>query len=271
MASPSARSRLLGHALSAWTVAVLAVLWLPLVVIIALSVAENAATILPFTGVTLAHYQATLQDGALLGSVANSATIATLASVLATAVGVPASVALVRYDVPLSNAFRVAVVLPMVVPGVVLGIGVLISIRTLPGITPGFVPTVLTHAVYGLPFVVLLVSARLAAVDDTLADAARDLGASPLVAFRDVTLPAIAPAVASGFLFAWVRSFEEFVRAYFVSGTTDVLTTEMYALLAYGTAPKLNVIATLVLFVLAVVLAVAMTAGDVVSAVTAGE
>jgi spermidine/putrescine transport system permease protein len=251
------RGRLLSRALTGWTAVVLAFLWVPLVVIVALSVAENAATLFPFEGLTLAHYRATLGDEQLLRSVLNSFSIAT--------------VALVRYDFPLSGAFRVAVVLPMVVPGVVLGIGLLIYLRTVLDVAPGFLPTVLTHAVYGLPFVVLLVSARLASFDERLEEAARDLGATPVGAFRDVTLPAVAPAVAAGFLFAWVRSFEEFVRAYFVSGTTDVLTTEMYAMLAYGTAPKLNVIATLVLLVLAVVLAVAMTVGDVVGAVTAGE
>lgn len=271
MAATTRRGRLLSRALTGWTAAVLVFLWVPLVFIVALSVAENASTLFPFEGLTLAHYRATLRDEALLRSVANSFSVATLAAAAATAVGVPASVALVRYDFPLSGVFRVAVVLPMVVPGVVLGIGLLIYLRTVLDVAPGFLPTVLTHAVYGLPFVVLLVSARLASFDESLEEAARDLGATPLGAFRDVTLPAIAPAVAAGFLFAWVRSFEEFVRAYFVSGTTDVLTTEMYAMLAYGTAPKLNVIATLVLLVLAVVLAVAMTAGDVVGAVTAGE
>lgn len=265
------RGRLLSQALTGWTAVVLAFLWVPLVFIVALSVAENASTLFPFEGLTLAHYRATLADEDLLRSVANSFSIATLAAAAATAVGVPGSVALVRYDFPLSGAFRVAVVLPMVVPGVVLGIGLLIYLRTILDLTPGFVPTVLTHAVYGLPFVVLLVSARLTAFDESLEEAARDLGASPIEAFRDVTLPAVAPAIAAGFLFAWIRSFEEFVRAYFVSGTTDVLTTTMYAMLAYGTAPRLNVIATLVLLVLAVVLAVAMNVGNVVGAVTAGE
>ncbi|GAB3311306.1 ABC transporter permease [Haloplanus salinarum] len=271
MVATTGRDRLLSRALSGWTVLVLAFLWIPLVFIVALSVAENASTLFPFEGVTLAHYRATLGDEELLRSVANSFTVATLAAVVATLTGVPGSVALVRYDFPLADVFRVGVVLPMVVPGVILGIGLLIYFRSVLGVTPGFVPTVLTHAVYGLPFVVLLVSARLAAFDESLEEAARDLGASPLEAFWDVTLPQVVSAVAAGFLFAWIRSFEEFVRAYFVSGTMDVLTTSMYAMLAYGTAPKLNVIATLVLFVLALVLAVAMNVGDVVAAVTAGE
>lgn len=124
----------------------------------------------------------------------------------------------------------------------------------------------LAHAQF--PYMLLTLYAGIDAVDFTLVEAARDLGASPVEAFRDVTLPAVAPAVVAGFLFAWVRSFEEFVRAYFVSGTMDVLTTTMYAMLAYGTAPKLNVIATLVLFVLSIVVAVAVYMGDVVGAVT---
>lgn len=265
------RDRLLSRALTGWTAFVLAFLWIPLVFIVVLSIAENASTLFPFEGVTLDHYRATLQDEDLLRSVANSLSVATLAAAIATVVGVSGSVALVRYDFPLSDVFRVGVVLPMVVPGVVLGIGLLIYLRSVLDVAPGFVPTVLTHAIYGLPFVVLLVSARLATFDESLEEAARDLGASPVEAFWDVTLPAVAPAVVAGFLFAWVRSFEEFVRAYFVSGTMDVLTTTMYAMLAYGTAPKLNVIATLILFVLAIVLAIAMNVGDVVGAVTTSE
>ncbi|PSP54758.1 ABC transporter permease [Halobacteriales archaeon QS_1_67_19] len=269
--SEPARERALGAALSGWTALALAFLWLPLVFIVALSFAENAATLFPFRGLTLTHYAETLRNESLLRSVANSFAVATTAAAIATAVGVLGSFALVRYDVPLSGMVRVGVVLPMVVPGVILGIGLLVFLRTVLWVSPGFLPTVLTHAVYGLPFVVLLVSARLAAFDETLEEAARDLGADPIEAFRDVTLPAVAPAVAAGFLFAWVRSFEEFIRAYFVSGTMDVLTTSMYAMLAYGTAPQLNVIATLVLFVLATLLAVAMNVGDVVGAVTSGE
>lgn len=265
------RSRVLADALTWWTALTLAFLWLPLVFIIALSFAENASTLFPFRGLTLDHYVATLTDGDLLRSAANSVAVATTAATAATIVGVLGSFALVRYDVPFGDVFRVGVILPMVVPGVVLGIGLLVYFRTVLGLSPGFLPTVLTHIVYGLPFVVLLVSARLAAFDDQLEDAARDLGADPREAFRDVTLPAIAPAVAAGFLFAWVRSFEEFIRAYFVSGTMDVLTTSMYSMLTYGTAPKLNVIATLVLFAVAVLLAIAMNTGDALGAVTSGK
>lgn len=269
--SERTRERALGAALSGWTALALAFLWLPLVFIVALSFAQNASTLFPFRGLTLAHYAETLTNESLLQSVANSFAVATGAAGIATAFGVLASFALVRYDFRLAGVFRVGVVLPMVVPGVILGIGLLVYLRTVLGVSPGFLPTVLTHAVYGLPFVVLLVSARLATFDETLEEAARDLGADPVEAFRDVTLPAVAPAVAAGFLFAWVRSFEEFIRAYFVSGTMDVLTTSMYAMLAYGTAPQLNVIATLVLLVLAVLLAVAMNAGDVAGAVASGE
>jgi ABC-type spermidine/putrescine transport system permease subunit II len=265
------RGRAVGAALSGWRAVVVAFLWLPLAFIVALSFARNASTLFPFEGLTLVHYRETLGNASLLESVANSFAVATGSATIATAVGVLGSFALVRYEFPLSRFVRVGVVLPMVVPGVVLGIGLLVYLRTVLGVAPGFLPTVFTHAVYGLPFVVLLVSARLAAFDESLEEAASDLGADPVAAFRDVTLPSIAPAVAAGFLFAWVRSFEEFIRAYFVSGTMDVLTTSMYSMLAYGTAPQLNVIATLVLSVLAVLLAVAMNVGDVVGAVTSGE
>ena len=106
--------------------------------------------------------------------------------------------------------------------------------------------------------------------DESLEEAARDLGAGPLETFRDVTLPIVAPAVGAGFLFAWIRSFEDFIRAFFVKGTMDVLTTAMFSMIKYGAAPKMNAISSFIVFVIAVVLAVAMNLGNVTGYVAGG-
>jgi ABC-type spermidine/putrescine transport system permease subunit II len=97
------------------------------------------------------------------------------------------------------------------------------------------------------------------------------LGADPLTTFRDITLPIVAPAVGAGFLFAWIRSFEDFIRVYFVKGTMDVLTTTMFSMIKYGTAPKMNAISSFIVFVIAVVLAIAMNVGNVTGYVTGAE
>ncbi|WP_275542100.1 ABC transporter permease [Halorubrum ezzemoulense] len=89
----------------------------------------------------------------------------------------------------------------------------------------------------------LIVSARLYTFDESLEEAARALGADPLTVFRDVTLPVIAPAVGAGFLFAWIRSFEDYIRALFLTGpNTDVLTIWMFSRIRQLDAPELNAV-----------------------------
>jgi len=263
--------RWLRRGLYGTSVVLLVFLWIPLVVMIVLSFAANSSTLFPFRGWTLAHYAATFVDAELMGSLWTSVQIATIAASIATVFGVLASFALARYAFPLKELFRTFGVLPMVVPGVVLGIALLIYFRSLLSVlpvvgdifVPGFWTVVLTHSVYGLPFVLLIVTARMYTFDDTLEEAARDLGADPITTFRDVTLPIMAPAIAAGFLFAWIRSFEDFIRVWFVKGVFDVLTTSMFGMIKHGAAPKMNAISSAIVVTIAVALAVAMNVGNV--------
>ena len=123
---------------------------------------------------------------------------------------------------------------------------------------------VLAHSLYGLPFVLLIVSARLYTFDESLEEAARDLGADPFTTFRDITLPMIAPAVGAGFLFAWIRSFEDFIRALFLTNiNAPVITQWMFQQIEELNAPKLNPVATMIVAIIAVALAIAMNVGNV--------
>ncbi|MFC4448529.1 ABC transporter permease [Halorussus aquaticus] len=273
-------SRLLDHERKEWLLnrslwlvagALLVFLWIPLLVMMFLSFAVNASTFFPFEGFTLAHYTATFADETLMFALWNSIQIATISACIATVLGVLASFALARYDFPFKELYRTFGILPMVIPGVVMGIALLIYFRTLLGMTPGFLTVVLTHSVYGFPFVLLMVTSRLYTFDESLEEAARDLGADPMTVFRDITLPIVAPAIGAGFLFAWIRSFEDFIRVYFVKGTMDVLTTSMYSMIKYGTAPKMNAISSFIVFVIAAVLAVAMNVGNVAGMVAGTE
>ncbi len=253
-------------------------LWIPLTVMVFLSFARNSSTLFPFEGFTVEHYLATFADAGLMGALYNSVQVATLSATIATVLGVLASLALARRDFRFKQGFRTFGILPMIVPGVVLGIALLIYFRTLLSglplvgdlFVPGFLTLVLTHSVYGFPFVLLIVSARLYTFDESLEEAARDLGAGPLETFKDVTFPVVAPAIGAGFLFAWIRSFEDFIRAFFVKGTMDVLTTAMFSMIKYGAAPKMNAISSFIVFLIAIVLAVAMNVGNVTEYVAAG-
>ncbi|WP_435365438.1 ABC transporter permease [Haloarchaeobius sp. DYHT-AS-18] len=265
------RERLLSGGFRILAGALLVFLWIPLGVMVILSFMENSSTFFPFRGVTLDHYAATFADESLMSSLFTSVQVATFSAVIATVLGVLASFGLARYDFPYKETYRTLGILPMVIPGVVLGIALLIYFQTLLGISPGFLTLVLTHSVYGFPFVLLIVTARMYTFDESLEEAARDLGADPLTVFRDVTFPVIAPAIGAGFLFAWIRSFEDFIRAHFVKGVMDVLTTTMFGMIKFGAAPKMNAISSFIVLVIGVVLAVAMNLGNVTEYVAGTE
>lgn len=240
-------------------------LWVPLLLIVFLSFAESP-NLLPFEGLTLGNYRGIAGEPGLQSSVAVSFAIATLSAVIATVLGVLASFALTRYQFRFRELFRTFGIVPMVVPGVILGVGLRFYFLEV-GVDPSFSATVLTHSLYGFPFVLLIVSARLYTFDESLEEAARDLGADPLTTFRDVTFPVVAPAIGAGFLFAWVRSFEDYIRALFVSGiTTDPLTQWMFGKITKASAENLNllnVVSTLIVLTIAIALALAMNYGNV--------
>jgi ABC-type spermidine/putrescine transport system permease subunit II len=258
------KERLLRRGLYVIAGILLLFLWIPLLVMMFLSFAENASTLFPFKGFTLTHYAATFADEGLMTSLLFSVQIATVSATLATILGVLASFALARYDFPFKETYRTFGILPMVIPGIILGVALLIYFRVI-GITPGILTIILTHSVYGFPFVLLIVTARLYTFDRSLEEAARDLGADPFTTFRDITLPIVAPAIGAGFLFAWIRSFEDFIRVHFVRGTVNVLTIDMFGMIKYGAAPKMNTISSFVVVIIAVVLAIAMNIGNVTS------
>ena len=257
--------RLIRVGLYAFAGVMLLFLWTPLLFIVFLSFAASP-TLLPFEGFTVGNYRGVLDEPGLQSSVVASFGVATLSATVATVLGVLASFALTRYRFRLREVYRTFGIVPMIVPGVILGVGLRFYFQEV-GVDPSFTATVLTHSLYGLPFVLLIVSARLYTFDESLEEAARDLGAGPLRTFWDVTLPVIAPAVGAGFLFAWVRSFEDYIRALFVSGiTTEPLTQWMFGKITKASAENLNTlnaVSTLVVFVIAVALAVAMNYGNV--------
>jgi spermidine/putrescine transport system permease protein len=256
--------RLLGVSLYGMAALLLLFLWLPLAIMIFLSFGENAVTVFPFEGLTLENYRLAIESESMRDSLRGSLTIATLAASIATVLGVLMSFAITRYRFKLREIYRTFGIIPMVIPGIILGVALRIYFQNLLGILPGFVTVVLAHSLYGLPFVLLIVSARLYTFDESLEEAARDLGADPITTFRDVTLPVIAPAVGAGFLFAWIRSFEDYIRALFLTGpSTDVLTIWMFSRIKQLDAPELNAVSTMIVFFVAVALAVAMNVGNV--------
>ena len=179
--------RILSLSLNTTAVVLIGFLWIPLAIMIFLSFAENTTTIFPFEGFTLSNYAVTVSDGAMWNAVQGSLLIATVAASIATVLGVLASLALTRYAFKFKELYRTFGIIPMVIPGIVLGLSLRIYFQEILGILPGFMTVVLAHSLYGIPFVLLIVTARLYSFDESLEEAARDLGAGPLETFKDYT------------------------------------------------------------------------------------
>lgn len=257
------------HNLTSWvfllyTVGVVLFLWVPLIVVVFLAFAENPTNIFPFQGFTLEHFAATALNQSLIESAWVSIQVATVAASLATVLGVLASFGIVRYDFRFKNLFLTSSLLPLIIPGVIFGASFFIFFNTVVGDSTGFIPLVLAHSAYGFPFALLAVLSRLHTFDESLEESARDLGATVPESFRDITFPIIRPAIAAGFLFAFIRSFEDYTRALFVSGQLDVITIEMFSLINRGGTIPMNVVSTIILTVAAVGILVAMFVGDLV-------
>jgi len=246
----------------ALTLGIIAFLWLPLSQIVVLSFTENSV-LFPFEGVTLGNYVSLFTNEGLLAAARQSAFVATVSAAVATLIGVPLGFAIARHSFRGRSVLRGLVILPLLMPGIIMGISLLILFRVV-GLPAGFLGTVLAHSVYGLPFIVLPVVAQLAVFDRNLEEGARDLGANGRGVLKDVTLPIISPAIAAGFVFAWLRSFEDFIRVFFVGGTMDALTKEMYGMVVYSQGTEaMDPMATIIVLVVSAALAVAINLRDI--------
>ena len=174
----------------------------------------------------------------------------------ATVLGTAAALALERTRFKGRDFFDALNLVPLVMPEIVMGLSLLIWFVFLK-MSLGFVSMTLAHVTFCLSFVIITVRARLADYDDSVEEAARDLGATPWQTFWKVTLPLIWPGILSGALMAFTLSFDDFLIAYFTSGVgNDTLPVKLYAMIKYGVSPTINamstllVVATIVLVVL---------------------
>jgi spermidine/putrescine transport system permease protein len=141
--------------------------------------------------------------------------------------------------------------LPAVIPGIISGISLRIFARFLE-IEPGMAAIILGHTVHNVPFVALVVMARLSTLPKSHIEAARDLGADAIVAFMRITLPYLLPALIGAGIFCMLLSFDDFIRAFFLGGYEPTLPVLIFAMLRSGMSPEINAISTVVLVLTAI-------------------
>ena len=189
----------------------------------------------------------------LVNALGNSIIVAFTTTAISTVIGTATALALARYRFRLRGFYQMLMFMPMIMPDIVLGIGLLIFFVTT-GFKLGLVTIIIGHCTFLGSYVFIVVQARLAGMDRSLEEASGDLGANEWVTMRRVVLPQLAPGIIGGALLAFIISMDDLVITYFIAGVdSTTLPVFIFGMLRRGVKPEINAIATLlVLFSLAV-------------------
>lgn len=226
-------------------------LFVPLVLMIMMGFKDSKFIGFPIRSWTLDWYTGVFKDSEVLGVFAFSMTIALATTFLSLVIGVWIATFLGP------NRFRGKLIifalacLPAVIPGIISAISLRIFARFLE-IEPGMMAIILGHTVHNVPFVALVVMARLSTLPKSHIEAARDLGADAIVAFMRITLPYLLPALIGAGIFCMLLSFDDFIRAFFLGGYEPTLPVLIFAMLRSGMSPEINAISTVVLVLTAI-------------------
>ena len=238
-----------------WTMAAVAYafLYLPLAIVVVYSFNDSRLNA-EWVGFTLDWYRKLAQNDEMIAAAVNSLLIALVASLASTVLGTMAGVAMHRYKL---RVLPVLVLTPIAIPEILMGVALLIFFVML-NFTLGLVSVAVAHIAFCIGFVAIVVRARLAGMDDSLIEAARDCGATPWQAFRRVTLPLIMPGVVAGALMAFTLSIDDFVITFFTAGAgTVTLPLQIYSMIKIAVTPEVNAVSTLLMLLTLVLIVVA--------------
>jgi spermidine/putrescine transport system permease protein len=240
------RPRAPGIALAATVLAFL-MLYVPLAALVAYSFLGPTAGPGSPLGPTLDWYRKILANHVVLESFDISLVVGLWSTLISTLLGTMAALAIERTRFPGRRVFDTVTHLPLIMPEIVLGLALLIWFVALK-ITLGAFSIVLAHVTFSISYVIITVKARLAGFDDSLEEAALDLGASAWQTFWRVTFPLIWPGILSGALMAFTLSFDDFLITFFTAGVgSDTLPLKIYAMIKFGVTPEINALSSLML------------------------
>ena len=220
---------------------------IPIAVIVLFSFNDPAGNFnVTWQGFTLDYWADPFSNRELNDAMLLSLELAALATVIATAMGTLLALALVRHRFRGRRAVNLLLVVPLATPEVVIG-AALLSMFVYLGVARGFGTLLIAHVMFSISFVTIVVRSRLVGFDRSLEEAAADLGAGPLARFRTITLPLLAPAIASAALLAFVLSIDDFVISNFNSGTSVTFPLYIFGASQRGIPVQINVLATMLL------------------------
>ncbi|WP_425407005.1 ABC transporter permease [Hwanghaeella sp.] len=226
------------------TILIYLFMFAPVAVVVLLSFNSSQFGSFPMEGLSLRWFVALMDNQAIVRAFQTSLLLGVLTAVISTTLGVLASLAMVRYDFPGKGLIATALIAPILVPEVVLAVALLLFLGAV-GMPKSFPLLLAGHVIFTLPFVVLVVQARLVAVKREYEEAAMSLGAGPVETFFQITLPLILPAVLAGGLFAFTISFDDITGTLFWKpGGVETVPTQIFAMLRNSISPEINALGT---------------------------
>ena len=229
-----------------------AFLYIPMVILVIYSFNESKLVTV-WAGFSTTWYGELLRNEAFLDAAWVTLQVAFFSSTIATVLGTMAAYVLVRRGRFFGRTlFSGMIYAPLVMPEVITGLSLLLLFISI-GLDRGVLTIVLAHTTFSMCYVSVVVSSRLMTFDESLEEAALDLGASPWEAFRLVTLPIIAPAVISGWLLAFTLSLDDLVIASFAAGpSATTLPIKIFSSVRLGVSPEINALSTIIIAIVTV-------------------
>ena len=228
-------------------IAVLVFLYVPIAVMVLMAFNQSVLYELPFEFSTV-WFEALAGNERLLKASANSVGLALLNTLIATTLGTLAALAFARYSFRGKSVLKLLLLPPITIPWLIIGTSMLVLFFWI-GIGRGLHAMLLGHVALSLPYVIIVVGARLSNFGVELEEAAATLGASPWQVFWRVSLPVMAPGVVAAGLFAFAISFDQFVISYFLAPPgVSTLPVEIYSAIRKGFTPEVNAVSSIIIF-----------------------
>lgn len=236
-----------------YLVIVLVITYLPIVMVVIFSFNESKLTV-SWNGFSLKWYEALFKDKGIREALVNSLILGVISCGVSAVIGTLGALGMARVHYKSRGMIEYLSTVPIMVPEIILGM-VFLAFFSLLKLPFGMVTLVIAHTAFCIPYIFMMVKARLVGIDKSLEEAALDLGAAPARAFFDITLPLITPAVISGCILAFAMSFDDVVISIFVnSPKVNTLPIKIYTQLKTGVTPEINALCTIILVVVIFVL-----------------
>lgn len=232
-----------------YTIMVYLIMFLPVAVVVLLSFNANQFGSFPMEGLSFRWFIELYENDAIMRAFRTSLILGSLTAAISTTIGILACLAIVRFDFVGKQWINTLLVAPILVPETVLAVALLLFLRWL-AMPKSFVMLLMGHVLITLPFVVLVVQARLIGIRRDYEEAARSLGANAAQTFFQVTLPLLLPAILAGMLFAFTISFDDITATLFWKAAgLETIPTQIFSMLRVSISPEVNAIGTVMIVI----------------------